>query len=208
MRAVLVAVDDERGAEFRGERRERAASMRALLERAWVVATPTVDLAAAGEALKGGPLERSRPEPAATGVGDRRAAVGETAQAAKTESSSGRQVVQAEAEPHRAGRAGAGVGAGERLGVVVVSLHEQKLEARPAEQGNGGAEEAAPFSLALQIVDVAERHECVAVLRDGALDQATQMASVAVQVAEDEQPAHTSRAYRASGVGVVADMEP
>ena len=45
-------------------------------------------------------------------------------------------------------------------------------------------------------------------LRDGALDQATQMASVAVQVAEDEQPAHTSRAYRASGVGVVADKEP
>jgi len=52
--AVLVAVDDERGAEFRGERRERAASMRALLERAWVVAKEKVDLAAAGEALKGG----------------------------------------------------------------------------------------------------------------------------------------------------------
>jgi hypothetical protein len=62
VRAVLVAVDDERGAEFRGERRERAASMRALLERAWVVAKKKVDLAAAGEALKGGPLERSRPE--------------------------------------------------------------------------------------------------------------------------------------------------
>jgi hypothetical protein len=30
VRAVLVAVDDERGAEFRGERRERAATMRAL----------------------------------------------------------------------------------------------------------------------------------------------------------------------------------
>jgi hypothetical protein len=45
-------------------------------------------------------------------------------------------VVQAEAEPHRAGRARTGVGTGERLGVVVVSVHEQKLEADPAEQGS------------------------------------------------------------------------
>lgn len=58
MRAVLVAIDDERRAEFRGERRERAASLRALLERAWVVAKEKVDLAAAGEALKSGPLAR------------------------------------------------------------------------------------------------------------------------------------------------------
>lgn len=48
MRAVLVAIDDERRAEFRGERRERAASLRALFERAWVVAKEKVDLAAAG----------------------------------------------------------------------------------------------------------------------------------------------------------------
>jgi hypothetical protein len=48
VRAVLVAVNDERRAEFRGERRERAASLRALFERAWVVAKEKVDLAAAG----------------------------------------------------------------------------------------------------------------------------------------------------------------
>jgi hypothetical protein len=90
--------------EFRGERREGAASLHASLERAWVVAEEDVDLAAAGEALKGGPLERSRPEPAATGVGAWRAAVGQTAQAAEPEPCSGRQVVQAEAEPHRANR--------------------------------------------------------------------------------------------------------
>lgn len=77
VRAVLVAVDDERRAEFRSERREKAASPRASLER--------------------------HPVPAATGVSDRRAAVGQTAQAAKTEPCSGRQVVQAEAEPHQPG---------------------------------------------------------------------------------------------------------
>ena len=110
--------------------------MRALLERAWVVAEEEVDLAAAGEALEGRALERSRPVPAATGVRDWRTAIGQTAQAAETEACSGRQVVQAEAEPHRAGRAGTGVGTGERLGVVVVSVHEQKLEADPAEQGS------------------------------------------------------------------------
>jgi hypothetical protein len=184
------------GREFRGERRERAPSLRALLERAWVVAKEKVDLAAATEALKGGPLVRSGPEPAATGMRDWRAAVGQTAQAAEMEPCSGRQVVQAEAEPHRAGRAGPGVGAGERLGVVVVSLHEQKLEARPPEQGTGRTEEAAPFRLARQVVEVAQGHERVAALLDGALDQAAQMASVAVHVAEDEQAAHSSRAYR------------
>lgn len=104
-----------------------AARLRALFERAWVVTEEDVDLIAAGEALEGGSLARSRPVPAATTVSDRRAAVGQTAQAAETEPCSGRQVVQAEAEPHRAGRAGARVGVGERLGVVVVSVHEQKL---------------------------------------------------------------------------------
>src|SRR5919199_939091 len=128
-----------------------------------------VDLVAAGEALKGGPLERDRPEPAGTGVGDWRAAVGQAAQAPEAEPCSGLQVVQAEAEPHRAGRADAGVGAGECLGVVVVSVHEQKLEARPAEQGTGGTEEAAPFGLARHVVEVAQRHERVAALLDGAL---------------------------------------
>ena len=86
---------------------------------------------------------------------------------------------------------------GERLGVVVVSVHEQKLEARPAKQGIGGAEEAAPFRIARQVAEVAEGKERVAALLDGALDQAAQVASVAMQVTENEQPAHSSRAYRA-----------
>ena len=106
-------------------------------------------------------------------------------------------MVQAVAERHRARRGSAGVGAGERLGVVVVSVDEQKLEACPPEQGTGGAEEAAPFRVARQVAEVAEGDERVAALLDGALDQVTQVASVAVQVAEDEQPAHSSRAYRA-----------
>jgi hypothetical protein len=45
----------------------------------------------------------------------------------------------------------------------------------------------------------------VAALLDGALDQAAQMASVAVQVAEDEQTTHSSRAYRAPS-GVVVEL--
>jgi hypothetical protein len=61
VRAVLVRVEDDRWAEFRDQRREGAASVRALLERAWVVAEEEVDLAAAGEALEGRALERSRP---------------------------------------------------------------------------------------------------------------------------------------------------
>ena len=77
----------------------------------------------------------------------------------------------------------------------MVSVHEQKLEARTAEQGTGGAEEAAPFRVARQVAEVAERDERVAALLDGALDQAAQVASVAMQVTEDEQPAHSSRAY-------------
>jgi hypothetical protein len=55
---VLVGVDDERRAELRGERGEGAARLRALLERARVVAEEEVDLAAAGEALEGGLLAR------------------------------------------------------------------------------------------------------------------------------------------------------
>ena len=62
------------------------------------------------------------------------------------------------------------MGAGERLGVVVVSFHEQKLEAGPAEQGTGRAEEAAPFRVAGQVAEVAERDERVAVLLNSALD--------------------------------------
>jgi hypothetical protein len=34
----------------------------------------------------------------------------------------------------------------------MVSVHEQKLKARAAEQGAGGAEETAPFRLARQVV--------------------------------------------------------
>jgi hypothetical protein len=40
------------------------------------------------------------------------------------------------------------VGAGQRLGVVVVSFHEQKLEPGAAELCTGRAEEAAPFRVA------------------------------------------------------------
>jgi hypothetical protein len=83
---------------------------------------------------------------------------------------------------------------GERLGVVVVSFHEQKLEVCPAEQGTGGAEEAAPFRVARQVAEVAEAEERLAALLDGTLDQAAQVASVGMQVAEDEQTAHSSRA--------------
>ena len=196
--AVLVREEDERRPELRGERGERAARLSAVLERARVVAEEEIDLAAAGEALEGGPLARDGPEPVTAGSrrpGGKRSAVGETTQAAETEARSGRQVVQAEAERHRAGRQSAG--AGKRLGVVVVSLHEQKLEACATEQGTGGAEEAAPFRVARQVAEVAERDERIAALLDGALDQIAQVAPVAVQVAEDEQTAHSSRGYRA-----------
>ena len=67
VRAVLVGVDDERrdGALRRARRTNRAP--RALLERPWVVAEEEVDLAAVGEALEGGPLERGGTEPIASG---------------------------------------------------------------------------------------------------------------------------------------------
>ena len=63
MRAVLVAIDDERRAEFRGERHERAASLRALFERAWVVAKEKVDLAAAGDEFQTSEPSEKVPNP-------------------------------------------------------------------------------------------------------------------------------------------------
>jgi hypothetical protein len=54
MRAVLACVDDERRAQFRGERGEGPPRLRAVLQRARVVAEEEVDLAAAGDALVGG----------------------------------------------------------------------------------------------------------------------------------------------------------
>jgi hypothetical protein len=197
---VLVRVEHEGGAELRGERGDRAARLRASLERARVVAEEEVDLAAGGEVLQGGPLARSGPVPVASGSwrpDRKRATVGEAAQPAEPEPRSGWQVVQAEAKRHRTGRGSASVGARERLGVVVVSVHKEKLEACAAEQCTGGAEEAAPFPVARQVAEVAEGDERVAALLDGALDQAAQVASVAVQVAEDQQTAHSSRGYRA-----------
>src|SRR5262249_29341442 len=214
VRAVLMGVDDERRAELRGERGEGASCLRALLERARVVAEEDVDLAAAGEALQGGPLACGGTVPVATGAawsGGKRAAVGETAQAAEPEACAGRQVVQTETEWHRAGSEAARAGARERLGVVVVSVHEQKLEAGTAQQGTGGAEEAAPFRGARQVAEVAQGDERVAALLDGALDQAAQPASIAVQVAKGEQTTHSSRAYRArscSGGGLKRRRRP
>ena len=97
----------------------------------------------------------------------------------------------------------------ERLGVVVVSVHEQKLEAGAAEQGTGGAEEAASFRVAWQVAEVAERDERVAALLDGALDQVAQVASVAVQVAENEQTAHPpSLPLTCSGAPTVPPQGP
>jgi len=61
VRAVLVRVEDERRAELRGKRGEGAPRMRALFERARVVAEEEVDLVAAGEALQGRPLARGGP---------------------------------------------------------------------------------------------------------------------------------------------------
>ena len=114
VRAVQVGVDDECGAEIGRERREGAPGLRALLERARVMAEEDVDLASAGEALAGRPLDRGGPVPAATNSrrpGGKRATVGKTAHTAETEACPGRQVVQAEAERHRAGCGGAGTGA-------------------------------------------------------------------------------------------------
>ena len=109
--------------------------------------------------LQGGPLASDGPVPVATRPrrpDGKRAAVGETAQAPETEACSGRQMVQAVAERYRADPGSASVGAGERLGVVVVSVDEQKLEACPPEQGATGAEEATPFRVARQVAEVAE----------------------------------------------------
>jgi hypothetical protein len=191
VRAVQVRVEDERRPEFRRERGEAAARLRAFLERARVVAEEKIDLAAAGNALEGGALGSGGAVPAASGSrrpGAKRAAVGETAQAAEPKACSGRHVVHAVAEGHRAGCGGAFSGAGERLRVVVVSFYEQKLEACSAEQSTGGAEEAAPFLVARQVAEVAEAKQRVAVL----LDRAAQVVTVGVQVAEDEQTAHLS----------------
>ena len=111
VRPVLVGVDDERRTDFRGECGEGAARPRALFERARVVTEEEIDLAAAGEPLVGGTLERVGPVPVATGstrpYGER-AAVGETAQATKKEACSARHVMQPEAERHRAERGGPG----------------------------------------------------------------------------------------------------
>ena len=195
-----MGVDDERRAELRDERGEGAARVRALLERARVVAEEEVDLAAGREALEGCPLARGGPVPVATcsrRPGAKRAAVAETAQAAEPEACSVRQVVQAEPERDRARGVTARARACERLGVVVVSVHEEKLEVGAAEQGTGGTEEAAPFRVARQVAEVAEGEERVAALLDCALDQVAQVASVAVQVTEDEQAAHSNRGYRA-----------
>ena len=79
----------------------------------------------------------------------------------------------------------------------MISVHKEKLEACPAKEAIGGAEEAPPFRLAGQVAEVAEGNERIAALLDGTLDQVTQVASVAVHVARDEQTAHSSRGYRA-----------
>jgi hypothetical protein len=142
MRAVLVRVDDEHRAELRCERSKGAARPRALLECAGVVAEEEIDLAAASELREGGTLERDGSVPVATRSTrpcGKRAAVGETPQVTKTEACSGRQVMQAEAERYRAGRARSTARACERLDVIVVSVDEQKLEACLAKQGIGGA---------------------------------------------------------------------
>ena len=101
--------------------------------------------------------------------------------------------------------------AGERLGIVVIPVNEQKLQACPPEQSTGGAEESTPFRLARQIAEIAEGDERVTALLNSALDQAAQMPSVAMQVTEDEQPAHSSRAYRArlgSPLAGTRDLDP
>jgi len=95
-------------------------------------------------------------------------------------------VVQAEAERHRARGRAPSTGASERFGIVVISVHEEQLEVGPAKKGGGGTEEAAPLRVARQVAEVAQGDERIATLLDGALDQAAQVVSVAVQVAEGE----------------------
>jgi hypothetical protein len=89
--------------------------------------------------------------------------------------------MEAESQRHRPGRRCVLAGAGERLGVVVVSVHEQKLEPRTTEQSGSGATEAAPFRVARQVAEVAGGEERVAALLNGALEQVAQVASVAMQ---------------------------
>jgi hypothetical protein len=143
VRAVLVGIQDERRLELRGEGREGASCVGALLERARVVAEEGVDLAATGEALHGRPLTRGGTVPVATGV---------TRPDGKT---------RRRRRDSASGRAGSVSrppdGACERPGVVVVSVHEQKLEPGPAKLGLGGAEEAAPFRVTRQVAEVAQR---------------------------------------------------
>jgi hypothetical protein len=103
-------------------------------------------------------------------------------------------VVETETERHRPGGGAVGPGARERIGIVVVPLHEQKLEAGTAKQSSGGAEETTPVRVARQVAEVAQREERVAALLAGALDQAAQLAPVTVQIAKGEQTAHSSRA--------------
>src|SRR5262245_58955997 len=86
VRPVMVGVDDERRAECGGERGEGASCLRALFERARVVAEEEVDLAAPGEALKCGTLARDGAMPVATSStrSDRkRTAVGKAAEVAE-----------------------------------------------------------------------------------------------------------------------------
>ncbi len=196
VRAVLVGIDNERRAELCRDCGEGPARVRALLQRSRVVAEEEVDLAPAGEALQDGPLARGGPMPVAAGSrrpGAERAAVGEAAQAAEKEACSGRQVMQAEPKRHRPRGVYVGAGAGECLGVVVVSLHEQKLEIGATEQRPGEPEEAAAYGVARQVAEIAEGDERVTALIDGALDQVAQVPSVAMHIAEDEQPAHSTR---------------
>jgi len=197
MRAVLMGVDDERRAELRGECGEGASCPRALLERARVVAKEDVDLVAAGEALQRSPLAGGGTVPVAlnaTGSDGKGATVGEPAQVAEPEACAGRQMVETETEPHRPGGGAVGPGARERIDIVVVPLHEQKLEAGTAKQSSRGAEKTTPFRVTRQVAEVAQREERVAALLDSALDQAAQLTPVTVQIAKGEQTAHSSRA--------------
>ena len=82
------------------------------------------------------------------------------------------------------------------VSIVVVTVHEQQLEVGATKQGTGGPEEPAPFRVARQVAEVAQRDERVAALLNGALDKAAQVPSVAVQIAEGEQTTHARRAYR------------
>jgi len=67
-----VRVEDERRPKLCRKRGEAAARLRAFLDRARIVAEEKVDLAAAGDALEGGPLESGGAVPAA--IGSRRPA--------------------------------------------------------------------------------------------------------------------------------------